>query len=934
MHEAEVEALSDAAVEELRSGEGPPAGGLESPQSALVRSQQTAFCEGITEGAPVNGGPLQEAVSSPNSGCLSAFKKIALSDLWRGPLGAPQEEAAEAFLKGEAEGSSRRVAGEAAAAGAGGPPHAEERASEEELLDGKETGREALLSCPPPEAGEERPADIGTACRQTFIFGNEKAGMEMTEEEKARIAAKIFELSRHSPFYANEMRKSRQLDEQIAVLRRRQQLFMSAGGCPAASAAASRVLQQLQQRQQQHGGRVYVHVDMDMFFCAVEMRDDPSLASKPMAVGSLSMLATANYAARRFGVRSAMPGFIARQLCPSLLIVKPNFRKYKAAGEAIRRVLKTYDPGLSSHSLDEASLDVTDYLRANHQRLFYSAPDCAPSSPVDLTAAPDEPAAAATAAGEPPLTAAAAAAAEDAVVDALVSEIRAAVSAATCLSCSAGAAPSRLVAKIASDMNKPNGQKIVGLAAAAAAAGGAATPAAAAAAGAEAVKQFLSSLNVRKLPGIGKYRERLLDALEIQTCGQLVEQAPLLLHLLPRVTAVHLLRLALGIDSSVAADPEQQQQQQQQQSVSCEETFAATGCVPLLKETIRKLAASVAAHLRKMKQQTNQVTLKVKFADFSVRTLSHRLTEHTEEEEPVAAAACGLLLSALREQQLKKLTASSSSSSSEGQFKGAGVCVRLLGVRCAGLKEATTRSCGNRRLDEFFSQQQQTAAAAAAAGEETAEERDSLFQVEELDDLLSVLSQQEHEQASTAAGAAAAGKTAAAAAQTAAAKLDNAAESTQRQEAAAWPAAAAAAAAPAAVPATQSEARGPEAAARAAANTMPSSSSSSSSKSSSKSSSSPVKPPRLSFQQPQASPQKHQQQQQQRQRRRGPSPPIHRQLKLQKRQQAAQQQQQQLLALFKRKRQQQPQKRELQQPRRCGVGAAASNTEIVEIVSD
>ena len=108
---------------------------------------------------------------------------------------------------------------------------------------------------------------------------------------------------------------------------------------------------------------MYVHLDMDMFFCAVEMRDDPSLVSVPMAVGSLSMLATANYAARRYGVRSAMPGFIAKQLCPSLVIVPPNFHKYKEAGAVIRRVLEKYDPTLSSHSLDEASLDVTDYLR-------------------------------------------------------------------------------------------------------------------------------------------------------------------------------------------------------------------------------------------------------------------------------------------------------------------------------------------------------------------------------------------------------------------------------------------------------------------------------------------------------------------------------------------------------------------------------------------
>lgn len=167
-------------------------------------------------------------------------------------------------------------------------------------------------------------------------------------------------------------RKKKQMEEQLAVLRRRVQLFASCGGCAEASAAARRLLQLLQQQQQRESGRVYVHLDMDMFFCAVEIRDDPSLGSQPVAVGSLSMLSTANYEARRFGVRSGMPGFIAKQLCPSLTIVRPNFEKYRAAGQTIRAVLQAYDPSLSSHSLDEASLDVTDCLKcAPCRRLLF-----------------------------------------------------------------------------------------------------------------------------------------------------------------------------------------------------------------------------------------------------------------------------------------------------------------------------------------------------------------------------------------------------------------------------------------------------------------------------------------------------------------------------------------------------------------------------------
>ncbi|CDJ50860.1 Polk-prov protein, related [Eimeria brunetti] len=565
--------------------------------------------------------------------------------------------------------------------------------------------------------------DIETACRETFLFANAKAGMDMTEEEKAKIAAKIFELSKNSPFFVNEMRKKKQMEEQLVVLRRRVQLFESCGGCAEASAAARRVLQLLQQQQQRESGRVYVHLDMDMFFCAVEMRDDPSLGSQPMAVGSLSMLSTANYAARRFGVRSGMPGFIAKQLCPSLTIVRPNFKKYRDAGETIRAVLQTYDPLLSSHSLDEASLDVTDYLCKR-----FPQPDGA-ALPLSTTSTQRK-------AEEVPPDAAAATAATDRVA-ALVSEIRGAVTAATGLSCSAGAASSRIVAKIASDMNKPNGQKIVEATGASAGAAASATAA------------FLESLNVRKIPGIGKHRERMLNAFDIHTCGELRQQAPLLLHLLPRITAVHLIRMALGIDGLPPELQQQQQTQQQQQSVSSEETFQATNELPMLRRVVEQLAAAVAKQLKELRQEGDHITLKVKFADFSVRTISHRLAYHTDDGAAIATAAQGLLHSVMREQQLKKQKNSSNGiANSKGSLKGTPTWVRLLGVRCSGFREAKARSAGLRRLDEFFSQQQQPQEqkpeAATPGDAKPLVKEDWCVDTEDLDDLLAVLSQHEH----------------------------------------------------------------------------------------------------------------------------------------------------------------------------------------------
>ena len=328
-------------------------------------------------------------------------------------------------------------------------------------------------------------------------------------------------------------------------------------------------------------------------------------------------------------------------------------------------------------------------------------------------------------------------------VAALVSEIRAAVTAATGLSCSAGAASSRMVAKIASDMNKPNGQKIVEATGASAEAAGAATAA------------FLQPLNVRKVPGIGKHREKMLSAFDIRTCGELLQQAPLLLHLLPRITAVHLIRMALGVDGLPPELQQQHQQQHHQQSISSEETFSATNELPVLRRVVEQLAAAVAKQLKELRQEGDHVTLKVKFADFSLRTISHRLAQHTDDAAAIATAAQGLLQSVMREQLLKKQTNSnnsSGSSNSKSSLRGMPTWVRLLGVRLSGFRQAKAGSIGLRRLDEFFSQQPQSqqpklaAATGADAGLNRIKE-DWRVGFEELDDLLAVLSQHQHETA-------------------------------------------------------------------------------------------------------------------------------------------------------------------------------------------
>ena len=112
-------------------------------------------------------------------------------------------------------------------------------------------------------------------------------------------------------------------------------------------------------------GRCWIHMDMDMFYAAVEIRDNPKLAKVPLAIGSDSMISTANYEARKYGVRSAMPGFIARKLCPNLVFIPCNFQKYREASIKFKEVIERYDPDFETMGLDECNMDVTQYCFEN-----------------------------------------------------------------------------------------------------------------------------------------------------------------------------------------------------------------------------------------------------------------------------------------------------------------------------------------------------------------------------------------------------------------------------------------------------------------------------------------------------------------------------------------------------------------------------------------
>ncbi|RAP59703.1 DNA polymerase IV [Oleiagrimonas sp. MCCC 1A03011] len=321
--------------------------------------------------------------------------------------------------------------------------------------------------------------------------------------------------------------------------------------------------------------RKIIHVDMDAFYASVEQRDDPRLRGKPVVVawrGARSVVCAASYEARPFGVRSAMPALRAERLCPQAIFVAPDFTRYKAVSRQIHAIFARHTDLIEPLSLDEAYLDVTDAKS-----------------------------------GLPSATATAEA-------------IRAAILEETRLTASAGIAPNKFLAKIASDWNKPNGQFVI-------------RP--------NQVEAFLTPLEVGKIPGVGKVMQQRLAKLGIRTVGDLRTHPRAALEQRFGRWGGRLYELARGIDERPVSNERELQQ------ISSEDTFAEDLPLDALEADIRRLAGKTwGAYERKIDDEhprvARTIVLKLKTADF--RTLTRSLTpqQPPQSERELADIACAL----------------------------------------------------------------------------------------------------------------------------------------------------------------------------------------------------------------------------------------------------------------------------------------------------
>jgi len=290
---------------------------------------------------------------------------------------------------------------------------------------------------------------------------------------------------------------------------------------------------------------------MDAFYASVEQRDDVRLRGKPVIVAwdaKRSVVCAASYEARVFGVRSAMPLGLAKRLCPSAVIVAPDFPRYVAASRAAREIFAQYTDLIQPVSLDEAYLDVTENK-----------------------------------AGLPTATRVAIA-------------IRKQIKDELHLTASAGVAPNKFLAKIASDWRKPDGLFVI-------------TP--------DKVATFLPPLPVGRLPGVGKVTEEKLRRLGIRTVGELQNLESLTLEERFGRYGLRMYELARGIDDSriVSHGPAQ--------SISAENTFEEDIPLSQTEPAIRRLAENVWSALNKESRVARTVVLKLRTREFNILTRSH-----------------------------------------------------------------------------------------------------------------------------------------------------------------------------------------------------------------------------------------------------------------------------------------------------------------------
>lgn len=436
-----------------------------------------------------------------------------------------------------------------------------------------------------PEDAQQASNSSRTSAPPTRVnviaFDNSKAGLQAVD--KAKTEAIITEMSEGSSYYLNEERKLKQRQSKVEVLLEKKRQF------PAWSSSHPSGLEKLRRmvddaeveiEAERCTTRIFAHMDMDMFYAAVEEKKNPKLKVCPLGVGSMSMLSTTNYVARQFGVRAGMAGFIGKKLCPDLVIVPTDFDSYKKEAEAVRRVAAVYDPNFVCIGLDELTMELTHYI-AEH------FPDAAGMCDRYKAA------------------------------EAVMQQCRDEVFRETRLTASAGIAPTTSLAKMASNYNKPNGQHCLALESG------------------KAIREYLEDKPARSVPGIGKSTDFILGGIGIHTLGEIYRERYCLAYLFTPKTFLFLFSSAIGGTHHCFADYDAMQGEEEatnaRKSVGEECTFSALDSQEALRDIVHQQLKRATERMVRYELMAQQVVLKVKERTFHVKYHSRNVNFPTDQ---------------------------------------------------------------------------------------------------------------------------------------------------------------------------------------------------------------------------------------------------------------------------------------------------------------
>lgn len=431
-----------------------------------------------------------------------------------------------------------------------------------------------------------------------------KAGLAKDQAEINKIIA---EVSKGSKFYENEKRKDAELTVRIEKLLSLRDDLMKNVQVAEIEAVVDKQLAEIES--QRDFSQVICHADMDAFYATVETLDNPSLEGTAFGVG-VGVLCTASYEARKFGVRSGMATFVAKALCPHLNIIPMRFQRYSEMSDRIFRVLRKYDPNLLAAGCDEGYLNLTNACEEANE-----------------------------------------------LPEVVVRRMRDEVYNETGMTVSCGVAPNKALAKVCSDLNKPNGQYIMTF-------------------DRSTVMEFTKNLPMRKMPGTGRVTERILESLGVRTCGDVYTHRAQL-YLLSQQNKLHLHSLLcayLGVHNNTVAP----YARESRRSLGYERTFQPQRDSKVLLETLDKIATGLAEDCAQRGWAGKTLTLKYKLDTYQSFSRAKALPKWAMTKEDILPHAQGLLL------------------------KEFPLCLRLLGLRLTNLRDL--RDDDNTGLKRFWGQ--------------------------------------------------------------------------------------------------------------------------------------------------------------------------------------------------------------------------------------